>query len=209
MTRVLVIATSPVVRAGLTTLLAGHPELTVLESAAGPSAYNDTGDAVEADVILLAVEPGEDLSLPLNTVPDRATTPIVLLGDEPTAAWAPRAIRGGARGAISRHAPAEQIAAAVIAAAAGLLVREPASVSSTTQAPSTPVSTRTLPALTARETVILDYLAEGLGNKTIAARLGISEHTVKTHVASIFAKLDVSTRAEAVASAARLGLIML
>jgi len=52
-------------------------------------------------------------------------------------------------------------------------------------------------------------LAEGLGNKVIAARLGISDHTVKTHVAAVFGKLGVSTRAEAVASAARLGLIML
>ena len=52
-------------------------------------------------------------------------------------------------------------------------------------------------------------LAEGLGNKVIAGRLGISDHTVKSHVASIFSKLDVSTRAEAAVSAARLGLIML
>jgi DNA-binding CsgD family transcriptional regulator len=52
-------------------------------------------------------------------------------------------------------------------------------------------------------------LAEGLGNKIVAARLGISEHTVKTHVASILAKLDAGTRAEAVAIGARLGLIML
>ncbi|MGH7528065.1 MAG: response regulator transcription factor, partial [Gemmatimonadales bacterium] len=63
--------------------------------------------------------------------------------------------------------------------------------------------------LTARETEVLGMLAEGIGNKLIAARLGISEHTVKTHVAAIFGKLGVSTRAEAVASAARLGLIML
>ena len=52
-------------------------------------------------------------------------------------------------------------------------------------------------------------LAEGLANKAISARLGISEHTVKTHVASIFSKLGISSRAEAVVSAARLGLVML
>jgi DNA-binding NarL/FixJ family response regulator len=65
------------------------------------------------------------------------------------------------------------------------------------------------PGLTPREIEVLAMLAEGLGNKVIAARLGISDHTVKTHVAAIFGKLGVSTRAEAVAFAARLGLIML
>jgi DNA-binding NarL/FixJ family response regulator len=52
-------------------------------------------------------------------------------------------------------------------------------------------------------------LAEGLANKNIAARLGISEHTVKTHVASILTKLDAFSRAEAVAVGARQGLILL
>jgi two-component system, NarL family, response regulator YdfI len=65
------------------------------------------------------------------------------------------------------------------------------------------------PALTPREIEVLGMLAEGLGNKVIATRLGISDHTVKTHVAAVFGKLAVSTRAEAVASGARLGLIML
>ncbi len=63
--------------------------------------------------------------------------------------------------------------------------------------------------LTPREVEVLAMLAEGHANKAIAARLAISEHTVKTHVGSVFDKLGVSTRAEAVASAARLGLIML
>jgi ATP/maltotriose-dependent transcriptional regulator MalT len=66
-----------------------------------------------------------------------------------------------------------------------------------------------VPSLTRREIEILGLLAEGLGNRAIATRLAISEHTVKSHITSIFTKLDVSTRAEAVADAARLGLIML
>jgi DNA-binding CsgD family transcriptional regulator len=63
--------------------------------------------------------------------------------------------------------------------------------------------------LTAREREVLALLAEGLGNKVIAARLGLSEHTVKTHVTAILAKLDADTRAEAVAVGARAGLILL
>jgi two-component system, NarL family, nitrate/nitrite response regulator NarL len=64
-------------------------------------------------------------------------------------------------------------------------------------------------ALTAREAQILALLAEGMVNKEIAARLGISRHTVKTHLAALFHKLGVTTRAEAVAAGARAGVILL
>jgi len=63
--------------------------------------------------------------------------------------------------------------------------------------------------LTWRELQVLRMMAEGLGNKIIADRLGISEHTVKFHIASIFTKLDVSTRTEAVTAGIREGLILL
>jgi two-component system, NarL family, response regulator YdfI len=208
-TRVVVVAASPAVRVGLTALLSAHPGLTVLESAVGTGALGDAIDAVEADVVVLALEPGENPILPFGSRPDRTgrLPGVVVLGDEPTSLWATRALRSGARGALPRTATADQIVAAVLAAAAGLVVREPGSVRAS-EAPA-PISTRALQPLTPREIEILGLLAEGLGNKTIAVRLGISEHTVKTHVTSLFAKLEVSTRAEAVASAARLGLIML
>jgi NarL family two-component system response regulator YdfI len=64
-------------------------------------------------------------------------------------------------------------------------------------------------ALSPRETEVLAHLAEGLGNRAIAARMAISEHTVKSHVAAIFGKLGVSTRAEAVAIGVRTGMLML
>ena len=65
------------------------------------------------------------------------------------------------------------------------------------------------PALTRREREILALLADGFGNKQIAARLGISTNTVKTHLELLFDKLDVSTRTEAVTAAARMGLLLL
>jgi DNA-binding CsgD family transcriptional regulator len=64
-------------------------------------------------------------------------------------------------------------------------------------------------ALTHRERDVLDWLALGLSNRAIAERLGISEHTVKFHVTSIYGKLDVSSRAEAIRRAVRRGLITL
>ena len=63
--------------------------------------------------------------------------------------------------------------------------------------------------LTAREREVLQLLADGLGNKQIAARLGISTSTVKTHVEELFERLDVASRAEAVAAGVRRGLLML
>ena len=66
-----------------------------------------------------------------------------------------------------------------------------------------------LDALTNREIEVLGMIAEGLGNKTIAYRLGISEHTVKFHIASIFGKLGANSRTEAVTVALRRGLILL
>ncbi len=63
--------------------------------------------------------------------------------------------------------------------------------------------------LTNREQQILELLADGLGNKQIAARLGISPNTVKTHLELLFDKLSVSTRAEAVATGMRRGLLLL
>jgi NarL family two-component system response regulator YdfI len=206
--RVLVVASSPAVRAGLLALLSGQTGFTVLESAVAPSTLSDTAEIIEADVVLLALEPGESPVYSLPAGPDRvARLPaMVVLGDAPAQSWSGRALRSGALGALPRTATADQIVAAVMAAAAGLAVREPASVRSAVSAvtPFEPVQS-----LTPREVEILGLMAEGLGNKGIGARLGISEHTVKTHVGSLFAKLRVSTRAEAVASAARFGLIML
>jgi len=65
------------------------------------------------------------------------------------------------------------------------------------------------PALTSRELEVLNAMADGASNKAIARRLGISFHTVKFHVAAILEKLDAESRTEAVAEAARLGLVML
>lgn len=70
-------------------------------------------------------------------------------------------------------------------------------------------ATQTRAALTNREREILALLADGLGNKQIAARLGISTNTVKTHLELLFEKIGVSSRAEAVAAGVRRGLLLL
>ena len=104
-----------------------------------------------------------------------------------------------------------QLAAALQAAASGLVVLHPAHFDSAVPAAS--VAPRFLDELaeplTPRESEVLQMLASGLGNKEIAAKLAISEHTVKFHVASILGKLGAASRTEAVSLGIRRGLVLL
>ena len=98
------------------------------------------------------------------------------------------------------------LAAALVAVARGLSVLEGPLASEWLRPPDAPLAAE---GLTPREREVLALLAEGLANKAIAARLGISEHTAKFHVNAILGKLGVENRAEAIVRAARLGLVAL
>jgi NarL family two-component system response regulator YdfI len=91
---------------------------------------------------------------------------------------------------------------------AGLVVTMPVSLAELLPEQQ-PVADELTEPLSDRELEVLERLADGLSNKLIAHRLNISEHTVKTHVASIFAKLGAASRTEAVSQAIRRGLVML
>jgi DNA-binding NarL/FixJ family response regulator len=113
---------------------------------------------------------------------------------------------------LPRHASSEEIVAAIEAVAAGLVVLHPEAMTSLRPASLArrgAVAAVADQRLTAREIEILGLIAEGLGNKAIAARLRISDHTVKFHIASIFAKLGAGSRTEAVTIGVRQGLIMI
>jgi two-component system, NarL family, response regulator YdfI len=106
---------------------------------------------------------------------------------------------------------ADQLVAALQAAAAGLVVLHPAEIPSAfpaTAPASQPLAELPEP-LTRREREVLQMLAAGLANKEIAARLNISDHTAKFHLAAILGKLGAATRAEAVALGIRHGLVLL
>jgi two-component system, NarL family, nitrate/nitrite response regulator NarL len=158
-------------------------------SAAGHS----TGQsAADADAALIDLAPGE-------TPPEDESLPYVLLSDSPALAR-----DAEVQAVLPRAASARQLDAALRAAVAGLLVRprdRPAAVGFS------PAEDDFPPLLTPRELEILAAIGEGLSNKEVARRLGISAHTVKFHLEAIFAKLHASTRAEAVAKGLRRGLI--
>lgn len=197
MTRLLIAAPSAVVRAGLEVLVASDPAIELAGSFPDLSA----ADSVQPDVILAAL-PLEDL-----TAPAEGPAPaIVLVSEDSTPAWTPEALRLGVRALLPRDAGAREVLAAVETAASGLAVVDPHELEQLLPARSALSAEN--PPLTPREIEVLRLMAEGDANKNIAWKLGISEHTVKFHVASILSKLNASTRAEAVALGMRRGMIL-
>jgi len=127
----------------------------------------------------------------------------VALSETPARFWTPAWRTLGVRGALPVHATPEELASAVRAVHAGLLAAHPEALSP----PAAAAASAPGVALTSREREILELIAEGASNRRIAARLAISRHTVKFHVASLLDKLGARTRAEAVTLALRAGLL--
>lgn len=218
MTRVAIVAGAAAVRDRLQALVGSIEPLTV--SAVSPSVEALASDPrlAASEVVLLHVTASMG-PRDLDVIPP---IPVVVLGDPrvPTSALAAM-LAAGVRGILADDATPEEIAVAVDAAAAGLVAVPPEIVADLVAprpaagdgardfAPARQRSTVGAPPLTPREREILSMLAEGLPNKLIAARLRISEHTVKTHLEAIFEKLGASTRAEAVALGVRRGLLLL
>jgi DNA-binding NarL/FixJ family response regulator len=123
---------------------------------------------------------------------------------------AARCLQLGARSALLRRIHAPSLAAAILAARAGLCVFDAELADSWVHAsPASDTTPATSSALTAREHEVLQLLALGLSNRHIAKRLAVSIHTVKFHVNSILAKLNVDSRTAAVSAGLRGGLISL
>jgi len=215
--RVLVAAAQPIVRAGLEALVASNPALLVVGTAPGAAngALDKAIETFRPDVVLLELEVSDGDPPARLLDGDEFAPALVVLVDDPRGTWAAEALRAGVRAVLPREVGAVEIVAAVEGAAAGLIVLHPGALAMLL--PLLPTPARTLSpspsmppvALTPREVEVLGMMAEGLGNKTIAHKLGISEHTVKFHIGSIFSKLGAASRTEAVTLGARQGLIML
>jgi DNA-binding NarL/FixJ family response regulator len=195
---VLVVGRDPLARAGLVALLSRETGILVV----GDSATEEVPavlDGAPVDALLV------DARSSLDGLGSGETAPAVALvsgeGD------ASDALGAGARGVLLGDADPAQIAAALQAAAAGLVPLDASLVAAVLR----PRASMEPPgeALTPREGQVLQLLALGLSNKAIGARLGISEHTAKFHVNAILAKLGAGSRAEAIVRAARAGLVAL
>jgi DNA-binding NarL/FixJ family response regulator len=158
-----------------------------------------------SEVVLLADE--ELLDETALALAEDGAQGLVLLSEDEGAASRLRALPLKGWGVLPPDAPPEELGAAVAAAAQGLVVLSKAAADGAL-GEVTAVEELSEPP-TAREGEVLGLLAQGLSNKMIARELHISEHTVKFHISSLYAKLGVSNRAEAVSQGARHGLISL
>jgi DNA-binding NarL/FixJ family response regulator len=206
-TRAFIVAPTPMIRAGLRSMLATveGTDVEVVGEATSPTEPGVASALSEADVVLVADE--ESLEETSLAVADEGTQALLMLSEDDQMVSRVRSLPLRGWGLVSPDAPPEGLAVAIAAVAQGLTVM------------SRPLAERLLPApadveelsepLTSREREVLELLGRGLSNKLIAQELYISEHTVKFHVSSLYTKLGVNSRAEAVSQGARHGLISL
>ncbi len=217
MISVFIVAASPLVRSGLENVLMAR-QVEVAGSAATLDDLDSRLDDAPADAILIDAT-GERFESFLDSVITSGLASdfsVVLLVEPASLVASSAALRAGIRAVLPNDVSPDQLVAALQAVASGLLVVHPRQASAPVNAngfPSAPTRSQGLDelaeALTPRESEVLQMLASGLGNKEIAAKLSISEHTVKFHVASILGKLGAASRTEAVSLAIRRGLVLL
>ena len=212
MIRVFLIAASPLARAALQNRLKAQ-SVKIVGTAATIDALGGELSDTQADVLLVdGVGESPDATIESLANSDLAAEiPIVVLTEAASPAASAQALQAWIRAVLPREISTDQLAAALQAAAAGLIVLHPAEIP--TAFPSAARASQPLAELpeplTRREREVLQMLAAGLANKEIAARLNISDHTAKFHVAAILGKLGAASRTEAVAIGIRRGLVLL
>jgi DNA-binding NarL/FixJ family response regulator len=204
--RIAILAPTPALRSGLRAMLAANERSEVTGEGAALSDID-----LHAVDVLIAVE-GENVTETWRGALAELEAPpaLLLITDDPQAARTLAALPVRAWGALPTDTSEDELLAGVLAVHQGLLAAAPA-LMQPLLGPALELDEDEEEAeeLTEREGEVLQLLAQGLANKQIALSLEISEHTVKFHVSSIYAKLGVTNRTEAVRRGARLGLIIL
>ena len=203
--RIAVAATSAVRRAGLESIIRSHAEFHLAGSFGTVASLVSFARSTELDVIVIDTDSIRDLLLEPTS-----DAVIVLLTEVTEVRSISRLLRSRVRAILPRESDPDDVLSAIYAAYDGLVLLSTATAESLAAVygdQPLEVEAELSEEITSRETHVLRMLAHGLVNKDIAARLGISEHTVKFHISSILDKLGASTRTEAVILGIRRGLI--
>ena len=214
MIRVLIVDDQTIVRAGFAALLSAQDDIVVVGEAGDGREAVRLADRHRPDLVLMDIRmPGMDgIEATRQIIAARPDIRVLVLTTFDVDEYVYEALGVGASGFLLKDATAEDLVAAVRVVArgdallapqvTGRLIRE-----FTRQRRAAPRPAAELTSLTARETEVLVLMAGGLSNAEIAARLVVSEHTVKTHVARVFTKLGLRDRAQAVMLAYESGLV--
>jgi DNA-binding NarL/FixJ family response regulator len=204
------------VRAGFRMILSGEPDITVVAEAANGREAVESVRHVDPDVVLMDIRmPDLDGLAATRQILDAPGRPprIIVLTTFDLDEYVFEALRSGASGFLLKDAPEQQLLAAIRMAADGGSMFAPAVtrrlIERFTTRPEPLRSRPDLARLTRRELEVLHLIAQGLSNGEIAARLVVTEHTAKTHVAHILDKLDLRDRVQAVVVAYESGLVTL
>jgi len=215
MIRVLIVDDHAVVRRGLLAFLATEPDLDVVGDAAGGADALAQIARLDAegrcpDIVLmdLQMEPLDGIETTRRIRARHAGVDVVALTSFAEEERVRSALEAGAAGYVLKDADADEVVAAIRSVYAGAVQLDPA-VARRLLASSGPPSRDAVGGLTARELDVLRQLGDGMANKEIAATLGLSERTVRTHVSSILGKLGLSSRTQAALWAAREGVVEL
>jgi NarL family two-component system response regulator YdfI len=200
--RVIVAATSALRRAGLESIIRSQPDFQLAASTGALARLGLYVRNSQADVVVADSDSPPELA-------DLSAASFVLLTEITDARTIARLLKAGVRSILPRESDPEEIVSAIYAAYNGhvLLSAQAAENLAVVYGDHEPEAEELAEEITPREAEVLRMLAEGLVNKDIASRLGISDHTVKFHISSILEKLGASTRTEAVTLGIRRGLI--
>ena len=209
--RVLMADDHPVFRSGLRALLGAVPGLTVAGEATTGQEAVDRAAALRPDVVLMDLQmPGvsgiEATRRILEHAPDAGVLVVTMYEDDHSVF---AAMRAGAKGYVLKDADEDDVLDAIRAVGRGEAIFSPAvarRVLAFFAGHALEAPARAFPELTAREREILDLIAQGLSNPQITARLFLSPKTVRNHISSIFAKLQVADRSQAIVRAREAGL---
>ena len=202
MTRVAIIDDHVVVRAGLKYMIEAEPDLEFAGEFGGGVGAVDFVHAAKPDVTLLDVRMPDRNGIDVlkDLLADDPKAHVVMLTTSDTEEDIYRAIEEGALGYVMKESPIETIVAAIHAALAG-------DVFMTDDVRRIYETRKSAKGLSPRETEVLKLVAGGCGNREIAAKLGISENSVKMHLKRSFFKLGASDRTEAVSLASKRGFL--